>query len=387
MGRYLAPDRRLQLWIVLGMCLVVGPYVVLAAAITYVGRSLAAILEGVGLASAAVVTGVPWLVWIGVLTPLLIAGTYVLTHRWLDPRQFLDEEHLIDGTTLEPRVTRLAKQAGVPAPDVVVAEASVPNAFTVGRPGNAIVVVTSALCERLEDEELDAVLAHELAHVGNRDSTLMTIVCGVFVVNNVLFQLCLLLMPTFGAKPINVEAGVIGSYAFLTVGYSALALGEWFSVPSFILLVAHVWAFTLAVGLFQYTMGRVTAPITRARELAADRGAVEIVGTAAPLAGALETLHDRSPVEVDARARNHGVLAVSLLPYPTDLVSRPERHLSVRLLDRVWPLGSVHESTYFGPVAEVLEWGARSSAAAAGSAVDHPSVETRVDRLRAIATE
>ncbi|MDQ2049999.1 M48 family metalloprotease [Natronolimnohabitans sp. A-GB9] len=386
MGRSLTPNRRLQLRIALGMCLVVGPYALLAGVITYVGRSIATGLGALGVSSAAVVTDVSWLLWIGILTPLLIAGTYVLTRRWLDPRHFLDDDQLGDDANLEPRVTRLAKQAGVPAPDVVVADASVPNSFTVGRPGDAVLVVTSALLERLEDEEVDAVLAHELAHVSNRDSILMTIICGVFVVNNVLLQVLLLLLPTFGAKPINVEAGVIASYAVVAVGYSTIALGEWFSVPVFVVLVVQVCLLALAVGLFQASMGYVTAPLTRDRELAADRGAVEITGTAAPLASALETLHDRSPSEVDARARNHGVLAVSLLPYATDLVSRPDRHLSVRLLDRLWPFGTVCESRYFGPVAGVLEWGARSSAAAAGAAVDHPSVDARIDHLRTMDT-
>ena len=387
MGRSLAPNRRLRLRIALGTALVVGPYALLAGAVAAVGTGLAAALEGVGVSSAAAVTSVPWLVWTALLTPALIAGTYALTRRWLDPRRFLETERLADCTDVESRVARLAKQAAVPAPDVAVAEASVPNSFVVGRSGDAVLVVTTALVERLSDDELDAVLAHELAHLSNRDSTLMTIVCGVFVLNNVLLQVIFLLLPTFGAKPINVEGAVVGSFVLATVGYSTVALGTSFSVPVFVALVVPVWLFALSVGLFQFAVGYVTAPITRARELAADRGAVEITGTAAPLASALEKLHDREPSDVDARARNHGVLAVSLLPYATDLVSKPERHLSVRLLDRVWPFGPVHESTFFAPVADVLEWGARSSAAAAAKGVDHPSADARLEHLRAADVE
>ncbi|NGM68270.1 M48 family metalloprotease [Natronolimnobius sp. AArcel1] len=385
MSRLLSPGRRLQLRLALGLCLILGPYAVLAAGITAAIRAVSHLFAGLGLSAANSLLAVPWLVWIGVLTPLLIAGTYSLSRRWLDPREFLDEDLASRDPDLEARVTRLAKQADVPAPDVVLAEASVPNSFLVGRSSNAVLVVTTGLRDALADDELEAVLAHELAHASNRDSTLMTVICGVFVLNNVLFQLLLLALPTFGAKPINVEAGVLATYGLAAAGISFLAFGESFSVLVFVALVLSLWLCTLAVALFQFTMGAVTAPLTRDRELAADRGAVELIGTAAPLASALETLSDRSPTDVDARARNHGVLAVSFLPYATDLVSRPERHLSVRLLDQVWLIGCIHESTLFAPVADVLEWGAQSSASAAGAAVDHPSLERRIEQLRATA--
>jgi heat shock protein HtpX len=74
-------------------------------------------------------------------------------------------------------VENLAITAGLPKPDVYVIEDVSPNAFATGRnPDNAVVAVTTGLMSRLEKSELEGVIAHELAHIGNRDILLQTIV-------------------------------------------------------------------------------------------------------------------------------------------------------------------------------------------------------------------
>jgi heat shock protein HtpX len=72
-------------------------------------------------------------------------------------------------------VTRLSSQIGHPKPDVAVIRNETPNAFAVAGGGRERIVVTTALLDRLEDDELEAVLAHELAHLTNRDANLMTV--------------------------------------------------------------------------------------------------------------------------------------------------------------------------------------------------------------------
>jgi heat shock protein HtpX len=73
-------------------------------------------------------------------------------------------------------VRRLAENAGIPMPKVYIAQNPQPNAFATGRnPQNAAVCATTGLLERLSYEELAGVMAHELAHVKNRDTLIMTI--------------------------------------------------------------------------------------------------------------------------------------------------------------------------------------------------------------------
>lgn len=76
---------------------------------------------------------------------------------------------------LHAMVERLALQAGIPKPRVAVAPTDVPNAFATGRsPGASVVCVTTGILRRLTREELEAVLAHELTHIKNRDVMVIT---------------------------------------------------------------------------------------------------------------------------------------------------------------------------------------------------------------------
>lgn len=73
-------------------------------------------------------------------------------------------------------VENLSITAGLPMPRVYIVEDPSPNAFATGRdPDHAVVAVTSGLLQILERDELEGVVAHELAHVGNRDMLVMTV--------------------------------------------------------------------------------------------------------------------------------------------------------------------------------------------------------------------
>ena len=77
-------------------------------------------------------------------------------------------------------VTRLARSAGLPMPRVCIVRNDQPNAFATGRdPQHAAVCATTGLLDRLNDEELAGVLAHELGHVKNRDTLTMTITATI----------------------------------------------------------------------------------------------------------------------------------------------------------------------------------------------------------------
>jgi heat shock protein HtpX len=73
-------------------------------------------------------------------------------------------------------VGRLAQEAGIPPPEVYVIPSETPNAFATGRnPDHAVIGVTQGIMERLNADELSGVIAHELAHIRNRDTLLQTV--------------------------------------------------------------------------------------------------------------------------------------------------------------------------------------------------------------------
>jgi heat shock protein HtpX len=77
-------------------------------------------------------------------------------------------------------VDRLRQRAGLPMPVVAIAEQEQPNAFATGRsPSKAVVAVTSGLLARMPAAEMEGVIAHELAHIKNRDMLLSTVAAGL----------------------------------------------------------------------------------------------------------------------------------------------------------------------------------------------------------------
>ncbi|OHA62178.1 MAG: zinc metalloprotease HtpX [Candidatus Wildermuthbacteria bacterium GWA2_46_15] len=92
-----------------------------------------------------------------------------MTHaQEVDHAKNLELYHLLEN---------LCIAAGLPQPKFYILEEAQPNAFATGRdPQHGVIVVTRGLLEKLEKPELEGVLAHELSHIGNRDSLLMTVV-------------------------------------------------------------------------------------------------------------------------------------------------------------------------------------------------------------------
>jgi len=126
---------------------------------------------------------VGFLVYLGVGTVMLlviVAGALLIQY-------FLSDRLVLSGMgarllaedeapQLHETMTRLSAIAGIPRPRLAVVDSTVPNAFAAGRsPKNAVIAVTTGLMQRLNRDELEAVLAHELSHVRNRDVVVITI--------------------------------------------------------------------------------------------------------------------------------------------------------------------------------------------------------------------
>src|SRR3569832_700077 len=121
----------------------------------------------------------------GALVALVIAAGMNLFAYWNSDRMVLSMygAHEVDrnyASDLVHLVAELAGRAILPKPRVFVIEVAQPNAFATGRnPQNAAVAVSTGLMQQLSREELAGVIAHELAHIKNHDTLLMTITATV----------------------------------------------------------------------------------------------------------------------------------------------------------------------------------------------------------------
>src|SRR5215470_14486540 len=121
----------------------------------------------------------------GAIIALLIAAATNLFAYWNSDRMVLStygaqEVDARSAPELVELVAELARRAGLPMPRVFVMENPQPNAFATGRnPQNAAVAVTTGLMRALSREELAGVIAHELAHIKNHDTLLMTITATI----------------------------------------------------------------------------------------------------------------------------------------------------------------------------------------------------------------
>ncbi|MFC6732659.1 M48 family metallopeptidase [Haladaptatus sp. DYSN1] len=112
---------------------------------------------------------------VAVLSLLLVAGQYKLG-KWLAVRSVgaedLPEDRFAD---IHRTTERLSEDMGIPKPRLMYAQMGSPNAFAVGRKGSGTVVISTELMQLLDDDELEGVIAHELAHIMNRDVVTMVL--------------------------------------------------------------------------------------------------------------------------------------------------------------------------------------------------------------------
>src|ERR1700759_637153 len=153
----------------------------------------------------------------GATIALVIAAATNLLAYWNSDRMVLSMygAHEVDRQSapeLFDLVAELAGRAGLPMPRVFVMENPQPNAFATGRnPQNAAVAVTTGILQSLSREELAGVIAHELAHVKNHDTLLMTVTATIAGAISMLAQFGMI----FGGNRDNNGPGLIGSIAMM----------------------------------------------------------------------------------------------------------------------------------------------------------------------------
>ncbi len=153
----------------------------------------------------------------GAVIALAVAAATNLFAYWNSDRMVLSMHGAqeVDATyapDLHRLVADLAGRAGLPMPKVYLMDNPQPNAFATGRnPENAAVAVTTGLMQQLTREELAGVIAHELAHVKNHDTLLMTITATIAGAISMLAQFGMF----FGGNRNSNGPGVIGSLALM----------------------------------------------------------------------------------------------------------------------------------------------------------------------------
>ncbi|MEG6584105.1 zinc metalloprotease HtpX [Dendrosporobacter sp. 1207_IL3150] len=168
-----------------------------------------------------------------------------------------------DSPELIRLVSALAQKAKIAIPKVYLTDADAPNAFATGRnPENAAVVLTKGIINVLDSQELEAVLAHELAHIKNRDTLISTIVATV-------------------AGVITMVANIIQWVVLL--GFGKINQNEDNRFASTAEVIVMVLLAPLAATLIQFG-------ISRAREFKADETGSQISGNPSALASALEKI-------------------------------------------------------------------------------------------------
>ncbi len=171
---------------------------------------------------------------------------------------------------LHAMVERLCAMADLPKPRIAVVQSDVPNAFATGRnPKHAAVAVTSGLWSRLEPQEVEAVLGHELSHIANRDVLVMTVAS--------FFAMLAAILTRFG-----LYAGMFGGFGG-GYGNSRNNNSGGNQVP--------VWLIVFVVSIVVYAISFILIrTISRYREYAADRGSALITGAPENLMSALQKI-------------------------------------------------------------------------------------------------
>ena len=216
------------------------------------------ILLAVGLAIGWMVDSI----WIGLIAMLILAVVFNLYAYFFSKRGALRANKArIVTEAEEPRlysiVRNVAKKADIPMPEVGVTENFMPNAFATGRnPKNAAVVATRGLLGMLSDDELEGVIAHEIAHVKNRDMLVMTV-----------------------ASTMAAVLSYLGRYAIYMVIFSNN------NKNAYTIILAVVLSTTVPIAALLVQLG-----VSRNREYLADETGAMITGRPRSLASALRTI-------------------------------------------------------------------------------------------------
>jgi heat shock protein HtpX len=199
---------------------------------------------------------------------------------WSTGARVLEEDEYPE---LRRTVEKLCKEADLPLPKIAIMQSPVPNAFATGRnPKHAVVACTDSIIRLLNKDELEAVLAHELAHVKNRDILTMTMASFIAMIASMIMQ-SFFFSAMFGGRNREGSGGTIIIWVVSIIVYAVSTL----------LILA----------------------LSRYREFAADRGSALITKNPKALISALSKISGRMDVvPPEAKAKIEAANAFFIIP-------------------------------------------------------------------------
>jgi len=198
--------------------------------------------------------------------------------KWSTGAQVIDAPQSADEQWLVGTVRRLSEKAGIGMPEVAIYEGE-PNAFATGAfRDSSLVAVSTGLLHSMTKEEVEAVLAHEVAHVANGDMVTLTLIQGV--VNTFVIFLARVVGYLVDKAVFRTERGVGPGY-YITVVVCEIVFG----------ILASV----------------IVAWFSRQREFRADAGAAHFMGTPRPMVSALRRLGGLEPGELPKAFQTSGI--------------------------------------------------------------------------------
>jgi heat shock protein HtpX len=231
-----------------------------------------------------------WYLNAGTLVTIIFIGGFMFLQYFYSDRMVLWSMGAkvvseSEAPELHEMVTRLCAIADLPKPKIAIVRTSVPNAFATGRnQKNAVVAVTTGIMQQLNRSELEAVLAHELTHVKNRDAMVLTIASFLSTLAFYMVRYLLLFGGSGGSRRDRDSGGNI----------------------------IIVWLVSVVVYAVSYLL---LMALSRYREFAADRGSAVITGQPSHLASALMKISGVMPrIPTEDLRKVEGANAFFIIP-------------------------------------------------------------------------